>query len=60
MIRHDVGRLIVVTRANPRQAIGILTRSDLLRAQRSVLEEMIPARSAVPWLRRKSPTGKPD
>jgi CBS domain-containing protein len=59
MIRHDVGRLIIVNRANPRLAIGIITRSDLLRAQRSILNEMIPAESTIPWLRRKSQNGNP-
>ena len=34
MIRHDVGRLVVADPANPRRAIGILTRSDVLRAHR--------------------------
>jgi CIC family chloride channel protein len=59
MIRHDVGRLVIVTRDNPRVPIGIITRSDLLRAQRSVIDETIPAESAVPWLRRKSQNGSP-
>ncbi|HEY1923442.1 MAG TPA: CBS domain-containing protein, partial [Tepidisphaeraceae bacterium] len=53
MIRHDVGRLIIVERHNPQLAIGIITRSDLLRAQRSLIDEMVPAESSVPWLRRK-------
>jgi chloride channel protein, CIC family len=59
MIRHDVGRLIIVERGNPHVAVGIITRSDLLRAQRSLIEEMVPAESAVPWLRRKSQNGSP-
>jgi H+/Cl- antiporter ClcA len=58
MIRHDVGRLIIVDRAHPHVAVGIITRSDLLRAQRSLIEEMVPAESAVPWLRRKSRNGR--
>jgi chloride channel protein, CIC family len=57
MIRHDVGRLMVVGRADPRKAIGIVTRSDLLRAQRRTVDEMTRTRSTVPWLRRRSPNG---
>jgi CBS domain-containing protein len=34
MVVHDVGRLVVVRRAAPGVAVGILTRSDLLRANR--------------------------
>jgi H+/Cl- antiporter ClcA/CBS domain-containing protein len=59
MIRNDVGRLIIVNRDNPRRPIGILTRSDLLRAQRSVINDTIPAKSAIPWLRRKPQNGSP-
>ena len=32
MVREDVGRLPVVTRDRARPVVGILTRSDLLRA----------------------------
>ena len=32
MLREQVGRVVVVTRENPRTVIGILTRSDLLAA----------------------------
>ncbi|HET8774829.1 MAG TPA: chloride channel protein [Thermoanaerobaculia bacterium] len=32
MVRENVGRLPVVTREDPRRVIGIVTRSDLLRA----------------------------
>ena len=32
MVREDVGRLPVVDRADPSRVIGIITRSDLLRA----------------------------
>ncbi|MGD0389503.1 MAG: chloride channel protein [Tepidisphaeraceae bacterium] len=55
MILHDVGRLVVADPANPRRAIGIITRSDLLRAQRRALDDMIPAEPAVSWRRRKPP-----
>lgn len=54
MIRNDVGRLVVVDRADPRKAIGIVTRSDLLRAQRSGLDDMIPAAPRMPWRRSKN------
>lgn len=39
MIKEDIGRLPVVTRVEPRKAIGILTRSDLLSAYRRCLDE---------------------
>jgi H+/Cl- antiporter ClcA/CBS domain-containing protein len=40
MVRADVGRLPVVTREEPRRVIGIITRSDLLRAhQRRLIEQ---------------------
>ncbi|MGA2442641.1 MAG: CBS domain-containing protein, partial [Tepidisphaeraceae bacterium] len=55
MILHDVGRLVVADPANRRRAIGIITRSDLLRAQRRALDDMIPAPPAVSWRRRKPP-----
>ncbi|MGD0139702.1 MAG: CBS domain-containing protein [Tepidisphaeraceae bacterium] len=58
MILHDVGRLVVADPANPRRAIGIITRSDLLRAQRRVLDDMIPAAPAVTWRRRKPPASE--
>jgi chloride channel protein, CIC family len=54
MIRHDVGRLVVVDPLNPRKPIGIITRSDLLRAQRHLLDEMMPAAPDIPWRRSKS------
>jgi CBS domain-containing protein len=39
MVRESVGRLPVVTRAEPRKVIGIVTRSDLLAAHRTRLDE---------------------
>ncbi|HYK09393.1 MAG TPA: chloride channel protein [Gemmatimonadales bacterium] len=39
MVVHAVGRLPVVSSADPRAIIGIITRSDLLRAHESRLEE---------------------
>ena len=37
MVREDVGRLPVVDRADPTRVIGIITRSDLLRAHEARL-----------------------
>jgi H+/Cl- antiporter ClcA/predicted transcriptional regulator len=34
MLHHDIGRLPVVNRAEPRKVVGFLTRSDLIRAHR--------------------------
>lgn len=39
MVVHGVGRLPVVSSADPHAVIGIITRSDLLRAHESRLEE---------------------
>jgi H+/Cl- antiporter ClcA len=58
MIYHDVGRLVIVDSAHPRKSIGILTRSDILRAQRRVLDDMVPADSAFSWRRRKASASK--
>lgn len=40
MVRADVGRLAVVAREDPRRLVGILTRSDLLRAHERRLAEV--------------------
>jgi len=40
MVNHGVGRLPVIDRANPGRLVGMITRSDLLCAQRPRLEEM--------------------
>jgi CIC family chloride channel protein len=40
MTNHDVGRLPVVRRENPGKVIGIITRSDLLMAQRRRAEKL--------------------
>src|SRR4029079_16128416 len=39
MVNHDIGRLPVVSRARPGQVIGMITRSDLLRAHRRRLAD---------------------
>lgn len=54
MIRQDVGRLVVVDPTDPSKAIGIVTRSDLLRAQRHALDEMTPAEPVIFWRRGKA------
>ena len=39
MVREKVGRLIVVSREDPQRAVGIITRSDLLRAHEARLAQ---------------------
>lgn len=39
MVREKVGRLPVVARDNPSRLVGIISRSDLLSAHASRLEE---------------------
>ncbi|WP_254506710.1 chloride channel protein [Anatilimnocola floriformis] len=39
MVRHDVGRLPVVSRANPKLLVGIVTRSDILSVYERRLRE---------------------
>ncbi len=40
MVRHHIGRLPVVTRDAPRRVVGIITRSDLLMAHASRLDDL--------------------
>jgi CBS domain-containing protein len=40
MVRHHVGRLVVVDRSHPDRVAGMLTRSDLLRAHGGRLNEL--------------------
>jgi H+/Cl- antiporter ClcA/CBS domain-containing protein len=47
MVRERVGRLPVVTRADPRTVIGIISRSDLLYAHARRLDEAM--RTEEPW-----------
>jgi H+/Cl- antiporter ClcA/predicted transcriptional regulator len=57
MVREQVGRLPVVTRAEPRRVVGIVTRSDLLTAHARRLAATdrisrhieIDLRGAMPW-----------
>jgi CBS domain-containing protein len=39
MVRHDVGRLPVMSREKPAKIVGIVTRSDLLTAHRERIRE---------------------
>jgi H+/Cl- antiporter ClcA len=41
MIVHDVGRVVVIDRRDPRRVVGIITRSDLLKANRRRVQEMV-------------------
>ncbi len=54
MVREAVGRLPVVSRAQPRKVVGILTRSDLLAAHAHRLAAQEPERPTLG--RSKSPT----
>jgi H+/Cl- antiporter ClcA len=65
MVREGVGRLPVVTRAEPNKVVGILTRSDLLSAHARRLDEngrRQQPRIAIPFVRlnripRQTPLG---
>ncbi len=48
MAREHIGRLPVVTRAEPQRVLGILTRSDLIEAHSQRLDEQ---RRAAAWFR---------
>jgi CBS domain-containing protein len=60
MVNHDVGRLPIVSREKPGELIGIITRSDLLRAHRQRLDELHQARQSIRWpaLRKNGTTDK--
>jgi CBS domain-containing protein len=49
MVNHDVGRLPVIERTHPGRLVGMITRSDLLSAQRRRLDEMKLAKSVKLW-----------
>jgi H+/Cl- antiporter ClcA len=51
MVNHDVGRLPVVSRENPGKVIGIITRGDILKAQRRRIDEMKLSKSNFSWAR---------
>jgi CBS domain-containing protein len=47
MVRHDIGRLPVVSRTSPAKVTGMLTRSDILAAYERSLEERQLARPSI-------------
>jgi H+/Cl- antiporter ClcA len=49
MVHEGVGRLPVVSRAEPRVPVGILTRSDLLAAHRRRLDETHVSEQSLDW-----------
>jgi predicted transcriptional regulator len=57
MVHERVGRLPVVSRANPRRVLGIVSRSDLLEAHERRLharhraERTIDLSSSLDWVR---------
>jgi CBS domain-containing protein len=57
MVNHDVGRLPVIERKNPGRLVGMITRSDLLAAQRRRLDEMKLAKAIKPWRAVRQETG---
>jgi H+/Cl- antiporter ClcA/CBS domain-containing protein len=62
MVNHDVGRLPVVRRDDPRVVVGIITRSTVLAAHRHRLRELErdePQLRLPSWGRGGRPSGKP-
>ena len=52
MVRHDIGRLPVISRREPGKLVGMITRSDLLKAHRrriSESEESSPPTVTIPF-----------
>jgi chloride channel protein, CIC family len=49
MVNEGVGRLPVVSRAEPRKPVGIVARSDLLAAHRRRLDETHVAEQSLDW-----------
>jgi H+/Cl- antiporter ClcA len=49
MVNHDIGRLPVVSRAEPWRLVGMITRSDLLSAHRKRIEESSRAHQSIQW-----------
>lgn len=54
MARHQVGRLPVVSRENPKQLVGILTRSDILTVYERRLRESAPIHPREHWQPKKA------
>jgi CIC family chloride channel protein len=53
LVRAGVGRLPVVSQADPSKLVGILTRSDLLSAHERRLDAAVPQVSRLPIMRRR-------
>ncbi|HVX84510.1 MAG TPA: chloride channel protein [Phycisphaerae bacterium] len=56
MLRHDVGRLPVISRAKPGTLVGIITRSDVLAAHRRRLRDALdpaPPTVSIPFMARR-------
>jgi CBS domain-containing protein len=56
MLRHDVGRLPVISRAKPGMLVGIITRSDVLAAHRRRLRDAFdpaPPTVSIPFVGRR-------
>ena len=51
MVRHDIGRLPVVSRENPRNLVGIVTRSDILSVYERRLRDSEPIHPRTHWRR---------
>lgn len=56
MVRHDVGRLPVVSREHPTKLVGIVTRSDILSVYERRLREAQPVPAREHWQRVKKTT----
>ncbi len=59
MVDHDVGRLPVLPRAGPLKVLGMLTRSDLLHAQRRRLADLTNPQRGVSTILWRLTTGGP-
>jgi CIC family chloride channel protein len=58
MVNHHIGRLPVVRRSNPREVVGIITRSDVLSVFQRHVDEAQRQRPTIrlpAWRRQKSP-----
>ncbi|HEY8668148.1 MAG TPA: chloride channel protein, partial [Tepidisphaeraceae bacterium] len=57
MVRHDVGRLPVMSRQDPSKIVGMITRSDVLGAHRRRIAESTEDRPSISWktLRKSNP-----
>ena len=54
LLKHDIGRMPVVSPADPRRVVGYLGRADILAA-RMRLQDEEETREHGPWRRRNQP-----